>query len=80
MAAALVLALGLAFYGIDASRNGQKTASTPAVTAAARACGRGRAASPANDNRTSSAAGCGRDYRTGWRRFAESALIVQGRA
>ena len=34
VAAALVLALGLAFYGIDASRNGQKTASTPAVTAA----------------------------------------------
>ena len=34
VAAALVLVLGLAFYGIDASRNGQKTASTPAVTAA----------------------------------------------
>jgi hypothetical protein len=34
VAAALVVALGLAFYGIDATRNGQKTANPPAVTAA----------------------------------------------
>jgi hypothetical protein len=34
VAAALVIALGLVFYGIDASRNGQKTANPPAITAA----------------------------------------------
>jgi hypothetical protein len=34
VAVALVIALGLAFYGIDASRNGPKTANPPAVTAA----------------------------------------------
>jgi hypothetical protein len=39
VAAALVLALGLAFYGIDASRNGQKTAGTPVTAAPAPAAG-----------------------------------------
>jgi hypothetical protein len=34
VAAALVVALGLVFYGIDANRNGQKAANPPAVVAA----------------------------------------------
>jgi hypothetical protein len=33
VAAALILGLGLVFYGIDMSRNGPKTAKPPAVTA-----------------------------------------------
>ena len=32
--AAIVVALGLAFYGISAQQSGQKTANPPAVTAA----------------------------------------------
>ena len=33
VAAALILGLGLVFYGIDVSQHGQKTANPPAVTA-----------------------------------------------
>src|SRR5216684_2097761 len=55
VAAALVIALGLVFYGIDANRNGQKTANPPAVTVAP-APAAGGVAPPAPQTTTGQAA------------------------
>jgi hypothetical protein len=72
--AAIVVALGLAFYGISANQSGQKVASQPAVTAGPAPARRGCAARAANDDRAGRPFSRSRHHWSGRSRFSGAAL------